>query len=124
MTKPYSDDLRERAMARVAEGETTRAVAAALLISPSCVSKWSQRLRATGRVSPCKIGGYKPKVLSGECADWLRTRLSSEPFTLRGLVLELAGLGVNVDYRSVWEFVHQEGLSFKKKRHAKRANPS
>jgi putative transposase len=124
MTKPYSDDLRERAMARVASGETTRAVAMALLISPSCVSKWSQRLRETGRVTPAQMGGYKPKVLSGERADWLRTRLSCEPFTLRGLVLELAGLGVNVDYRSVWEFVHREGLSFKKKRYAKRTNPS
>ena len=119
MTKPYSDDLRKRAMARVAGGETTRAVAAALLISPSSVSKWSRRLRETGCVTPAQIGGHKPKVLSGKHADWLRARLSSEPFTLRGLVLELAGLGVNVDYRSVWEFVHQEGLSFKKKRYAK-----
>ena len=37
-------------------------------------------------------------------------------FTLRGLVAELAGRGLKVDYRSVWEFVHAEKLSFKKKR--------
>ena len=109
-------------MALVADGESIRAVADALLISPSCVSKWSLRLRETGSVAPAQMGGYKPKVLSGERADWLRTRISSEPFTLRGLVLELAELGINADYRSVWEFVHQEGLSFKKKRYAKRAN--
>ncbi|MGO9723018.1 MAG: helix-turn-helix domain-containing protein, partial [Methylocella sp.] len=42
-TRPYSNDLRERAMARVAAGETIRVVAAALRISPSCVSKWSGR---------------------------------------------------------------------------------
>ena len=37
-------------------------------------------------------------------------------FTLRGLVAELAERGLKVDYRSVWEFVHAEKLSFKKKR--------
>jgi transposase len=29
---------------------------------------------------------------------------------LRGLVAELAGRGLKVDYRSVWEFVHTEEL--------------
>jgi hypothetical protein len=36
-------------------------------------------------------------------------------FTLRGLVDELAERGLNVDYRSVWNFVHEEKLSFKKR---------
>lgn len=116
MTKPYSNDLRERAMARVAAGETIRMVAAALRISPSCVSKWSGRLRATGSISAGKIGGHKPRVLSGGHADWLRERVSCGPFTLRGLVAELAERGVKVDYRAVWEFAHHEGLSFKKNR--------
>jgi len=40
---------------------------------------------------------------------------------LRGLVAELAEQrGLKVDYRSVWAFVHAEGLSFKKKRAARR----
>jgi transposase len=37
-------------------------------------------------------------------------------FTLRGLVAELAERGLDVDYRTVWNFVHREGLSFKKGR--------
>ncbi len=65
MRKPYSNDLRERAIARVSSGETIRVVAAALRISPSCVSKWSHRLRQTGSVSPGKFGGHEPRVLSG-----------------------------------------------------------
>lgn len=36
-------------------------------------------------------------------------------------MVELAERGVKVDYRQVWEFVHTEGLSFKKKRAARRA---
>jgi putative transposase len=116
MTRPCSNDLRERAMARAALGEPIRAIAAALAISPSSVSKWSRRLRETGSVAPAKIGGNKPRVLAGSNAEWLRGRMRDYPFTLRGLVKELAERGVRVDYRSVWTFAHDEGLSFKKNR--------
>ena len=34
---------------------------------------------------------------------------------MRGLVAELAERGLKVDYRSVWNFVHAEKLSFKKR---------
>ncbi len=65
MRKPYSNGLRERAMARVSSGETIRVVAAALWISPSWVSKRSYRLRHAGSVPPGKFGSHKPRVLSG-----------------------------------------------------------
>ena len=35
---------------------------------------------------------------------------------LRGLVAELAERGMQVDYKTVWEFVHAEGLTHKKRR--------
>jgi putative transposase len=62
------------------------------------------------------MGGHKPKTISGQHAIWLSQRIRGEDFTLRGLVAELADRGLKVDYRSVWEFVHAEKLSFKKKR--------
>jgi putative transposase len=108
-------------MARVAAGEPIRAIAAALAISPSSVSKWSRRLKETGSVSPAKVGGYKPRVLTGASAEWLKARMRDYPFTLRGLVKELAERGVRVDYRAVWTFAHDEGLSFKKNRIRQRA---
>ena len=37
-------------------------------------------------------------------------------FTVRGLVAELAERGLKVDYRTMWEFVHAEKLSYKKRR--------
>ena len=49
MTAPYSVDLRERALARKEAGETNREIAAALRISPSCVSKWTKRKRERAR---------------------------------------------------------------------------
>ena len=114
MTAPYSMDLRERALARKARGETNREIAAALRIAPSCVSKWTRRKLETGSVAPAQVGGYKRRTLSGECADWLRARIASGPFTLRGLAAELAERGIKSNARAVWVFVHAEGLSFKK----------
>jgi putative transposase len=75
---------------------------------------WVRRLRETGSVAPGKMGGHKPKAIAGEHRAWLLER-TKQDFTLRGLVAELAVRGLAVDYRSVWEFVHAEKLSFKKK---------
>jgi putative transposase len=122
MTAPYSMDLRERALARKAAGETHREIAAALRISPSCVSKWTRRERETGSAAPAKVGGYKPRTLSGEVAEWLRRRIAAGPFTLRGLTAELAERGVRTQPRAVWVFVHAEGLSFKKNSAARGAD--
>jgi hypothetical protein len=61
MTKPYSLDLRDRAVARVAAGETVRSVAATLRVGVLSVVKWSPRFRATGRAAPRKMGGHRPR---------------------------------------------------------------
>jgi transposase len=124
MPKPYSTDLRERAVSRVMAGESVRSVATVLQVSVSSVVKWSQRHRATGSAAPGRMGGYRSRVLLPH-RDWLTARIASgKHFTLRGLQAELAERGIKVDYRTVWNFVHAEGLSFKKKRAAKRAVPS
>ena len=122
MTRPYSMDLRERAVARVEVGESVRSVAAKLSVSAASVVRWSQRQRRTGSVAPGKIGGHRRAVLDGH-RDWLLERTTRD-FSLRGLVAELAERGLKVDYRQVWEFVHAEGLSFKKKRAARRTAPA
>jgi putative transposase len=121
--KPYSMDLRERAIARVEAGQSAQSVAAALSISASSVIKWARRFRQMGSVAPDKMGGYRPKAIIGEHRIWLLARAGSD-FTLRGLVAELGERGLEVDYRTVWNFAHAEGLSFKKKRFARRAKPS
>ena len=60
------------------------------------------------------MGGHVPPNIRGEHAAWLRERIAAGPFTLRGLVAELAARGLTVDYRTMWKFVHDERLSFKK----------
>jgi putative transposase len=121
MAKPYSEDLRERVVAAVEEGGLSRHQAAARFdVGVSTVIRWVQRFRETGSVAPGQMGGHRPKTIRGELRDWLMQRCREKDFTLRGLVAELGERGVKVDYRSVWEFVHAEKLSFKKNRSSQR----
>lgn len=123
MAKPYSMDLRERVVSAVVkDGMSCHASALRFGVAASSALKWVHRFPATGSAAPGQMGGYKPNILSGH-RDWLLERVTAD-FTLRGLVIELAERGVKLDYVQVWRFVHAEGLSFKKKRTARRATPA
>src|SRR5216684_7604388 len=125
MAKPYSFDLRERVVAAVEKGGMSRRQAAAhFAVGISTVINWVRRFRETGSVAPGQMGGHKPKAIRDAHHDWLVARIREKDFTLRGLVSELAERGLKVDYRSVWNFVHAEKLSFKKKRRGQRARSS
>ena len=117
MGKPYSIDLRERVVRAVEqEGMSRRAAAARFGVSYSAAIDWVKRHRQTGSLKPGQMGGHRRKKISGAHWDWLVERCRERDFTLRGLVAELAERGLKVDYRSVWEFVHAEKLTFKKRR--------
>lgn len=115
MTKPYPMELRQRALKFVKAGQSRNAVAKRLGVSISCVVKWLQRHDATGSIAPGKVGGHvKPKI-SGEHRDWVLQQIASGcHVTLQGLADGLAARGLKVDYRTMWNFVHREGKSFKK----------
>lgn len=126
MGRPYSMDLRERAVAAVEEeGMSRQAAARRFGVAPSTVIGWVKQFRTKGHIKPGQMGGHKPRAISGAHHIWLVQRCRSGDFTLRGLVAELAvERNLKVDYRSVWEFVHAEGLSFKKNTSAPRARSS
>ena len=110
-------DLRERAVGAVAiEGLSRRATAARFGLGVSTVINWMRRVGETGSARPGRMGGHKPKKIAGAHRDWLLVRCRERDFTLRGLVAELGERGLKVDYRSVWEFVHGEALTYKKRR--------
>ena len=120
MTRPYSNDLRERvvAMARSCPNRETGSV---LGVSAASVSRWSSRKRQTGSVMPAKMGGYRKPILLSE-HDWLVARLEAEPdITLRALLAELVDRGVAVSYGALWNYLEREGFSFKKNRVRHRA---
>ncbi len=114
MTRPLSNDLRERVVAAVCGGESCRTVAARFGVAVSSVVKWSQRYRATGSVAPGKMGGHRRPILEPHRA-FIRERLRQTPhLTLHGLKDELAARGVKVSHNAIWMFLRREGLRFKK----------
>ncbi len=115
--EPYSIDLRERVVRAVIKGGLSRHQAAAQFgVGISTAINWVQRFQETGSVAPDQIGGYKPKKIAGAAPRLADATVPEGDFTLRGLVAELAERGLKVDYRTMWEFVHAEKLSYKKRR--------
>jgi transposase len=114
MTRPLSNDLRERVVAAVMAGATCRSVAERFGVAVSSVVKWSQRYRETGSVAPGKMGGHRKRVLEAY-RDFIVARVNeASHLTLHGLKDELAALGVQVSHNAVWMFMRREGLRFKK----------
>lgn len=114
MTRPLSNDLRERVVNAIDAGESCRSVAARFGIAVSSAVKWSQRYRATGSVAPGKMGGHRKRILEPHRA-FIVERITRTPhLTLHGLKAELAARGVQVSHDTVWQFLRREGLRFKK----------
>jgi len=114
MTRPLSNDLRERVVAAVGGGESCRSAASRFGVAVSSVVKWSQRYRSTGSVAPGKMGGHRKPVLDPHRAFIIERVKQTPHLTLHGLKDELAARGVNVSHNAVWLFLRREGLRFKK----------
>lgn len=114
MIRPLSNDLRERVVAAVVAGETTRVVAVRFGVAVSSVVKWAQRHRATGSVAPGRMGGHRKYVLEPHRAFIVERLVESPHLTLHGLKAELAGRGIAVSHDAIWRFLRREGLRFKK----------
>ena len=114
MARPLSNDLRERVVGAVLNGESSRSVALRFGVAVSSVVKWSQRQRATGSVSPGRMGGHRKPVLEPHRTFIVERLERTAHLTLHGLKDELAARGVKVSHNAVWLFLRREGLSFKK----------
>ena len=116
MARPYSMDLRERVVEAVEEhGLSRRQAADRFGIGIKTAIDWVRRFRETGSLAAKSMGGCRPKKIVGQYRDWLLERCRHD-FTLRGLIAELAERGLQVDYHTVWDFVHSEKLTYKKRR--------
>jgi putative transposase len=112
MAKLYSLDLRERVAAfALAKGSTSLA-AETFSVSKATAVRWAKQLRDTGNVAIGHVGGHRPVILRTERV-WLASRIAAEPHvSLRKLLSELEAKGIVVSYGALWNFVHNEGLSF------------
>ena len=115
MAKPYSEDLRRRAVDIVADGATIPEAAEQCGFSISSVGRFVKLHRDTGGVSSAKFGGYKDFALA-EHEELVRQLVADQPdITLAELVARLAKKKVTVGKSSVSRFLHHLKLAFKKK---------
>ena len=113
MAKPYSDDLRRRAIETISDGATIPEAAEQHRISISSMVRFLKLHRETGSVSPAKFGGYKDFALA---EDLVRQLVADQPdITLEELAARLAKKKVDVGKSSVSRFLHHLKLTFKKK---------
>ena len=121
MSKPYSEDLRERVVGAVEGGLSRRQAAEVFDVGVSSVIRWVQRFRATGSLAAKPMGGDRRSLLAGE-RTWILERIEEAPdLTLEELRDELKARGVIVGYGTVWRFFEREDITFKKKRAGGRA---
>ncbi len=114
MVRPHSMDLREHAMQRLATGETTYQVAAALNVAVSSVIKWAQKQKKSGSVEPGKMGGHKPFVIDGEHKTSVLNHIKKTPVASLGDIVQLLDKrGLKVHPSSVSRFLLREGINLK-----------
>src|ERR1700693_1746677 len=80
MGKPYSMDLRQRVVAAIEGGLSTRQAAARFAIGIATAGTWARLKRATGAVRPAKQGKPKGAVLDAH-ADFILGALAEAPDT-------------------------------------------
>src|SRR5271156_7027320 len=78
MGRPYSMDLRERVIAAVEDGMSTRQAAARFSIGIATAGAWGRLKRAQGDVRPAKQGKPKGSVLDAH-ADFILEALRQTP---------------------------------------------
>ncbi len=70
-------DLRERVVAFVTSGQTTRAASAAFDVSVASVVKWTQRVRASGSAAAKPMGGKRPFLWKRSAIGYWRGSMKS-----------------------------------------------
>jgi transposase len=117
MTKPYSEDLRIRAIEAVADGMSRRRAAKLFKVGASSVIRWSERRARMGTVAAKPMGGSRGMSIEGADREWLLELIAAQPdLTLEEMRAELAKQRqLSVSHGSIWRFCDRENLTLKKK---------
>ena len=123
MTKPLSNDLRERLIKTVAQGATCRAAAAQFNVAPSSAVKWVRRWRDTGTACPRPQGGDRRSGrIEVHAAEILALIATTCDMTLAEIAAHLEAVhGERFAPSTVWRFLDRHAQTFKKNRARQRA---
>lgn len=114
MPSPYSEDLRERVIARVESGTSRREAAEHFEICPSSAIKWFQCWRDTGSCAAKPMGGSVSPLDKHEEA--LRAIIAETPdITLDEMVVAMHERKIAGSRSALWRFLDRHGITFKKK---------
>ena len=118
MTKPLSNDIRERLVSAVAAGLSPRSAAKRFGVAASTSIKWVNQWQRTGDVGPRRQGGdhrsHRIEVHAGEILAWVE---ETPDITLGELAEHLdAVYGLTVAQSTVWRLLDRHGMTFKKNR--------
>jgi transposase len=116
MGKPYSSDLRERAIGHIEAGHTRRDAAARFGVSASFAIKLDQRVKATGSVALAAQGRPPGSGALAAFRDYLVGLVEAQPdVTLRELAAALqAERGHRTHQSSISRLLKATGFSYKK----------
>ena len=124
MAKPYSEDLRRRAVEAVEGGTTIPEAAEQCGVSISSVVRFLKLHRKTGSVEGAQFGGYKDFALADH-EDLIRELVAEQPdITLAELGARLEKKKVVVSKSAISRFLHHLKLTYKKKSAGRRAGSS
>ena len=114
MPKPYSTDLRERAVEAVESGASRREVAEVFEVGVSSVIRWCRRRSETGSVEAKPSGGSTSPL--EEHSEWLLTLVAKQPdLTLKEILAAMAKQGIGGSQSALQRFFDRHNVSFKKK---------
>jgi transposase len=122
MPRPYSDDLRRRAIEAVEGGASRREAAERLDTSPSTVIKWVRRWREDGSAAakPSR-GSISPLE---KHAKWLLSLVAKQADrTLDEVVIVMNKRGISGSRSAVSRFYIRHDMTFKKKSACHGAGP-
>ena len=113
MPRPYSTDLRERAVEAVESGASRREIAEIFKVGVSSVIRWCQRWSETGSAAPKRSGGSVSPL--EEHSDWILALVAKQPdLTLEEILAAMAKHGISGSRTAVQRFFDRHNVSFKK----------
>jgi len=117
MTRPLSDDLRERLVAAVEDGQSRRAAAERFGIAPSTAVKWMNRWRLEGHVKPRPMGGDRHSHCIEAHAEVILGLIDEKPdMTLAEIAAHLAeACNARFSETAIWRLLKRHGMTFKKR---------